>query len=904
MKKFDADLPTFNAYIVRKYLMHIHFTAEFSSQQGEQVFVTLYKSQEEFLISFHLTYINENTWDGYLFLDIEKIANKITYQISVSSSSSLEDTSVLFEGCLNRKKIKVNSIEITHKKMASTSFFDVRKSKPFKKVFKPRKYSSPKSLGSKNATHIFNVAYPLLQDNIFICLTGSAKKLHLFDSENPILFPKKKSHHSTLKFNFSKEIFPIEYKIAFFDIEKNCIVDYEPGPNSILHQPRKNETIAITNIQPDCKNYLWKGAGINIPVFSLRTTETWGSGDFISLKNMVDYASSVGIKMIQLLPVNDTIATYTEKDSYPYSAISSFALNPLYLNLERLLNDSNVSVTEKEIDGIKLLNNFSVCDFNAVINIKLCVLKRIFKFKNDDFLKEKQWLDFYEESCEWLVPYAAFCVLRDTYKSVDQSKWGDYQYYNIEKISLLVNPNSEFFADVSFWYFVQYHLHLQLMEASKYAHKKHIILKADLPIGISKQSVDAWVNPELFNMDMQAGAPPDAFSTVGQNWEFPTYDIEKMREDGFAWFAKRMKSLEKYFDALRIDHVLGLFRIWSIPQEQVDGSMGIFVPSIPLNKLNFIQINFDKERFCNPFITETFLRENFKEDVEAIKRIFFDELVLKEQFNNQQKIAAYLKSDPAFLQYQQLLFNIVSNVILLQDPEVIDHYHFRINMHQTYSFQQLGEEEKNSLNKLYNYYFFESQNELWRNEGTATLNIISKSSKMLLCAEDLGMVPPFTEKVLSDLDILSLQIQQMPKIESEQFSDTGKAKYPCVVMPATHDMAPVRLWWEQNKPAAQLFFNTILKEAGAAPYFCEPWVCKKIIELHLQSPAMWSVFLLQDLIAIDGNVRRAIPAEERINDPANPHQVWNYRMHLTIEELMQADNLNDQLKQIIKDSGR
>ena len=205
---------------------------------------------------------------------------------------------------------------------------------------------------------------------------------------------------------------------------------------------------------------------------------------------------------------------------------------------------------------------------------------------------------------------------------------------------------------------------------------------------------------------------------------------------------------------------------------------------------------------------------------------------------------------------------------------------------------------------LYNQYFFVNQNELWQKEGTATLSMLAQSSKMLLCAEDLGMVPPFTEKVLSDLNILSLRIQQMPKSGNENFSDTHKAKYPCVVMPATHDMAPIRLWWEQNKALAQLFFNTILKESGEAPYFCEPWLCKKIIELHLQSPAMWSVFLLQDLMAIDGNIRRAIPAEERINDPANTSQIWNYRMHKTIEELMQADEMNQQIKQMIKESGR
>ena len=886
--------------------MQFYFTTAYTSKPGESVFVTFYQEKEIFLLSFSLNYLDENTWQGSVFLDPKKTKNKITYQISVRNELSPENIIFLYNKTISLKKIKSSSIEIINRKKISDSVINVRKSKPFKKVFRPVNTNSSKSCSNKKATHIFKVIYPMLQENIFICLTGNAKKLNLFNNEHPIIFKKKKSNKSILRFNFSKETYPIEYKIAFYDIQKKCIVDYESGSNNIIQQPLEAESVSIINVEPDCKNYLWKGAGINIPVFSLRTNSTWGCGDFTSIKTFVDYAASLGLKMIQLLPVNDTIATFTDKDSYPYSAISSFALNPLYLNVEQIISTTQITISENEEAEIRRLNSLPYCDFSATVNLKLSILKKLLQSVTTDFLKEKEWYIFFEKNFEWLIPYAAFCVLRDKFKSVNSGDWEEYALYNIDRILSFVEPTNDHFKDILFWYFVQYRLHLQLKNASEYAHKNKIVLKADLPIGISKQSVDAWVNPDLFNMNMQAGAPPDAFSTVGQNWQFPTYNIEKMREDNFAWFIKRMKNLENYFDALRIDHVLGLFRIWSIPQDQTDGSMGIFVPAIPLEKSGFIQagLHFDEVRLCNPNITEDLLLHNFGEDVEAIKAIFFDGIVLKEKYNNQKKIASYLSKNPALLKYEQQLFNIVSNIILLKDSSSVDAYHFRINMQQTNSFKQLAEEQKNILNILYNRYFFETQNELWQKEGTATLSMLAKSSKMLLCAEDLGMVPPFTEKVLADLDILSLQIQQMPKTDKEQFSDTHNAKYPCVVMPATHDMAPIRLWWEQNKASAQLFFNRILKESGNAPYFCEPWVCKKIIELHLQSPAMWSVFLLQDLIAIDGNVRRAIPADERINEPANPNQVWNYRMHVTIEKLMEADDMNHQIIKMIKESGR
>ena len=886
--------------------MQLCFSISYHSRPGENVFVNLYSKEEVLFSSISLKYKDENTWSGNILFDRQKIPKKIQFSIFVKHETGSHHAVLVANKSITIKKGRFKTIEIISTESSLNEDINVASSKPFKRVLKGNEDGNTKSCSSNKATHVFKVDHPILQDNIFLCITGSAKKMNLFNNENPVLFPKKKNGSSILKFNLAKEIFPIEYKIAFFDIDKNCIVEYEPGPNNILQNNIDDEQLTIINCRPDCKNHLWKGAGINLPVFSIRTTDTWGSGDFSSIKTLVDYASSVGIKMIQLLPVNDSIASYTEKDSYPYSAISSFALNPLYLDIDKILEAYNMDLLANEQVEILRLNENATCDFTAVIKLKFFVVKRILEQKDKDFLKEKEWQVFFENAHEWLLPYASFCILRDKYETVNTKSWEDYALYSNDKILQIVDPNSEDYNTVLFWYFIQYNLHLQLKESSEYAHINKVILKADLPIGIAKNSVDAWVNPELFHMDMQAGAPPDAFSMIGQNWGFPTYNIQKMREDGFTWFIKRMKSLELYFDALRIDHVLGLFRIWSIPQMQVDGSLGVFVPAIALSKSDITNagIDFNEERFCKPFISDSYLIESFGDTAEEIKSIFFDGNILKSQFINQRNIAEYFVSNPLYSTYKQQLFNVVSNIIFLKDPVDNDCYHFRINMQQTESFKQLPEHQKRVLCILYNKYFFENQNELWKKEGTETLSMLAASTKMLLCAEDLGMVPPFTEQVLSELNILSLQIQQMPKDSNERFSDTRNAKYPCVVMPATHDMAPVRLWWEQNKAQAQIFYNTILNEDGPAPYFCEPWVCKKIIDLHLRSPAMWSVFLMQDLLSIDGKLRRPIPSEERINDPSNPNQVWNYRMHITLEELMKADELNQQIKSMIIESGR
>ncbi len=884
--------------------MELNFLIEYTSKPGETVYVSFPEGKDKEILSFNLAFKDLTSWQGSINMGSKHFQKKSRYNILVQDDSIGGVPEVLYCGSI---KIKDNdTVNVYHKLNIGSKVINVRKTKPFKKVFNLVNSHIAKSHHSKKATHIFSISYPLLTPNIFVCLTGSAKTMNLFNDRDPLLFKKKKNNKGSIKLNLSNETFPIEFKIAFFDVDMKCIVAYEPGPNNIIDKQADKNKLQIFYIEPDCREFLWKGSGINVPVFSLRSNNTWGIGDFTTIKTLVDYAEMIGVKMIQLLPVNDTISTFSDADSYPYSAISSFALNPLYLDVAQIAQQQNTILLGDEIAASKRINELTFCDYESVIHLKIGVLKRIFEAVKNEFTFETDFALFFEENKEWLVSYAAFCVLRDNFKTTDRNRWGEYEIYDFEKIQDLVQPSGIFYYAVLFWYFVQYHLHGQLKNAGKYAHKKGIILKADLPIGVAKQSVDAWVNPAIFNLNMQAGAPPDAFSTLGQNWSFPTYNIGQMRQDDFDWFSRRMKCLQKYFDALRIDHVLGLFRIWSIPQNQVNGTMGVFVPAVPLAKSHFADegLFFNEERLCSPFITEDVLNGIFGGDIGAIKTIFFAGLSLKKELNDQQKIEKYFIGNPEFKKYKQSLFDLVASVILLKDFKYEDGYHFRINVQQTISYNHLTETEKRCIDKLYHRYFFEMQNTLWEQEGTATLKMLTKETNMLLCAEDLGMVPSFTEKVLEDLDILSLQVQQMPKKADASFSDTNEATYGTVVMPATHDMAPIRLWWEQNKTTAQLFYNSILKESGNAPYFCEPWICKKIIELHLKSPGMWSVFLLQDLLAINGKVRRPNPAEERINDPANPKQIWNYRMHLTLEMMMQQDELNIEIKEMIAATGR
>ncbi len=877
--------------------MTINFFIKYGTQYGDNIFVGVEIDKQ--VKRFALGYVDENLWHGSF--DVEVINLPISYKIILSKDNDSSYYNLLATGEIMNYEVK--EINIIHEDFPYTKIINLTAFKPYQEVFNTKYPEKISTKDSKKATHIFQISHGLLQDNTVICLTGNADCMNNFDNTNPLLFTQQQNNVSSLPIDLSKEKMPVEFKIGIYDVEKKKIVAYEPGDNRKIETITKNDEISIVHLHNPFSNYNWKAAGINVPVFSLRTNNSWGVGDFTDLNLLIDYAENVGFKLIQLLPINDTTAIYTDKDSYPYSAISSFAFHPKLLDVNTLAKKYAVDILPNEQQKINELNQLHYSDHSNVLSLKITILQRIFEADKNNFLVEKDWLSFFIIHQNWLTPFAAFCTLRDNYKTVDFSLWEKYSLYNDESIKALTSPASKHYSNILFWYFVQYQLHLQITKAVEYAHSKGIILKADLPIGVGRQSADTWQYPNLFVMGMQAGAPPDAFSGSGQNWSFPTYNIAEMSKDNFAWFRKRMGHLQTYFDAVRIDHVLGFFRIWSIPINQVEGTMGRFVPALPLSEYNFYNAGLspNEHRYCSPYITDYILVENFGNDAGLVKEIFFNGHHFKDEYNDQRKIENYFIENTENIKWQQGLYNLLANVLFFK---VDDGYHCRINMNQTSSYKHLSSDEKYKLDNIYHHYFFEMQNELWRKEGELKLEMLRDSTDILLCAEDLGMVPDFTDEVLKNLDILSLQVQQMPKDSASAFSDTAKAKYESVVMPATHDMSTIRLWWEENRDTTQKYFNKILNEYGGAPFYCEPWIAKKIIEKHLQSPAMWAIFLVQDIMAMDDKIRLKNPLEERINQPINPNHVWNYRMHISLEELLMQTETNAALKKMVVENGR
>jgi 4-alpha-glucanotransferase len=896
--------------------MKLHFFLRFYTTVGQQLSI-LGDIEElganDLTRAVAMQYLNNEFWQVTVDVNTSRIEG-IHYKYILAYADGYQVIEWETERQIDVPKKAMEEIQVVdtwnHTGDYENAFFTA----PFQSTLLKTGDIKSKDKSPKSFTHLFKVKAPLLHKNEVVCLGGSSITLGEWDTGSTTLMHRE-GNWWIAKLNLPKEGFPLQYKYGIYNTKDKAFVRFEDGSNRFLFGDAANKVTVLHDGFVHLPNTTWRGAGVSIPVFSLRSKNSFGIGEFTDLKLLVDWAGKAGLKLIQILPVNDTTATHTWVDSYPYAAISAFALHPVYINLETVAGKKYAAQIKPLKKKQKQLNDLPEVDYETVIKFKLSVLQELYTAGKNEFLQDPEFVEFFANNKHWLIPYAAFCYLRDKNGTSDYDQWKTNSNYDKEAIEKFVAPTTKHYNKIALQYFIQYHLHLQLKEATTYAHKHGVVVKGDIPIGIYRHSCDAWMNPGLYNMDVQAGAPPDGFAVRGQNWGFPTYNWKKMEEDGYAWWKQRFDEMSNYFDAFRIDHILGFFRIWSIPVDAVEGIMGKFVPALPVhvNEFRDRQIWFDHHRYTVPFITDGVLYEVFGELHEFVKEEYLEEggygwYRLKEGFNTQRKVEnsfAVLEDNDHNARLKHGLFELISNVILFEEPGSNGtQYHFRIAMDNTSSFRNLEWNTQQQLRDLYVNYFFRRQDESWKREAMLRLPALKASTNMLVCGEDLGMVPGCVPDVMKQLGILSLEIQRMPKDPANEFFHPNNAPYLSVVTPSTHDMSTVRGWWEEDREKTQRFFNYQLGQWGDAPYFCEPWVNRAIILQHLHSPAMWSVFQLQDIMGMSETLRRQNPHEERINIPSIAKYYWRYRMHITLEQLLKEKDFIHELEEYISVSGR
>lgn len=754
---------------------------------------------------------------------------------------------------------------------------------------------------------LLNVVCPYVNNKQTLVISGNCEALGEWDLKRAI--PMKRVQAGEWQVIVNAKELPNRVAYKFVVVEKNTgeAIHWEDRENRILDLPHVDKSswvyaeMALLYRWP---HFTFKGVGTALPLFSLKSNDSFGIGDFADLRKMVDWATITGQQLIQLLPVNDTTATRTWRDSYPYSAISSFALHPIYLGCADFPLKKKRQLNQYRREA-KKLNELSRLNYEKVLALKENYTRDLFNQEGETVLKSELFLEFYRQNRSWLFPYASYCYLRDRHGSAHFSDWGEFRVYSESKLLVMLEENPDAHQEVRFWYFVQFLLHRQFSAVKRYAHEKGVILKGDVPIGINRESVDAWTLPHLFNMDTQTGAPPDDFSLHGQNWGFPTYNWQTMKEEGYDWWVNRFRKMSDYFDAYRIDHILGFFRIWEIPLHAVQGLLGYFNPALPYSGEEISQagIPFDEERMVQPFIREDWLPGIFGEETEEVIKNYLDNVGdhhfrLKRHCDTQRKIIELFKvrGEEASEKIRDGLLMLCTEVLFIRDPYHRNRFHPRITAQSTHEYKSLDEPVKEAFNRLYNDFFYRRHNFFWQEQALEKLPAIISATHMLACGEDLGMVPDCVPTVMDELQILSLEIERMPKSAHVAFTNLEQLPYLSVCTTSTHDMSPLRLWWREDRDLTRHYYNEVLQREGEAPVECTGDICHHIIKRHLKSSAMWVILPWQDWLSIDEELRDPDYASERINVPADPEHYWRYRMHISLEELINAGEFNARLK--------
>lgn len=890
--------------------MTVQFNIEYKVMFGEQIVVNIQTEEGELKLPLETTDGERWACDWC----VESPEKSYTYYYSVER----EGRAVKTEWLMIKHQLDVNA-----KKAAVYTLYDHWKAMPedaylYSSAFTDCiNHQAPQKMKPETGSKIVRliVRAPQLRDGDRLGVLGADKALGAWDVQKILPMTQHTYNEWVADIDATHlEGGHLEFKFVAFRNAKNNLL-WESCMNRTIDLPeiKAGELVSYELDQSFFALYNRKLAGTQVPVFSLRTRKSAGIGDFGDLKTMIDFVASTGQKVLQLLPINDTTITHTWTDSYPYSCISVFAIHPQYADLHALPELKDAKARAEAEKTRAELNALDKIDYEKVNDFKINYLRQIFNQEGEKMMKTAEYKAFFQDTELWLVPYAQYSYLRDKNGTADFNQWPDHQVWDEAERKALADPKTAAYKNVAFFYFVQFVLDRQMQEAHEHAKAKGVILKGDIPIGVNRNGCDVWTEPKYFNLNGQAGAPPDDFSANGQNWGFPTYNWFEMLKDDCQWWNRRFQNMARYFDAYRIDHVLGFFRIWEIPVHSVHGLLGQFAPALAMSReeIESYGLHFQDDRFTRPFITDWVLDRVFHERAGEVKEKYLDRLdderyQMKPEVDTQRKVEALFAdaTDEKELWLRDGLYALISDVLFVRDHTNPGIFHPRISAQLDFIYESLYDNDKAAFNRLYNDYFYRRNNQFWYQEAMKKLPKLVQATRMLVCAEDLGMVPDCVPWVMDELKILSLELQSMPKDPSVKFGHLSRNPYRSVCTISSHDMPTLRMWWDENIQRTQEYYNTMLYRQGPAPHPLPGWLASDIISRHLTSPSMLCILSIQDWLATDEALRLPDANAERINIPANPKHYWRYRMHLNIEDLAADKRFVQNITEMISQSGR
>ena len=643
-----------------------------------------------------------------------------------------------------------------------------------------------------------------------------------------------------------------------------------------------------------------KYTGTAIPLGAIKTKKSVGCGEFQDLIPFADLCKKSGIKIIQLLPVNDT-----GTESSPYSALSAFALHPLYVTLEKLTEDEAIVAKIKKLR--KKYKDFQRFPYKDLRQDKLALLREIFASKKDEIAASTEISAWLSEN-PWVKEYAVFMNLKDVNNEASYKQWPEYKDVDAKKIQELWDCK-ETKEKHLFFVWLQYNLDKQFAEAATYVRSLGIMLKGDIPIMMNEDSTDAWANKDFFNDSLRAGSPVDNENPTGQNWGFPTYNWKNLEKADYSWWKNRLICASKYYDMYRIDHVLGFFRIWAIPHGECTAVLGHTEPFEPITKDELYGLGFNDDRIkwlLKPHVETRTIEEVNNNDYlgthgllqKVMDRIGNEELWLfKDSIKTDQDI---WDSDIESYYVKERLTQKWRDRMLV---EVEGGYYPIWTYTKTTAWNSLNNEEKFRFTELLAKKN-EKMDKLWEHQARTVLGELTGATKMIACAEDLGANIECLPGVLGDLNINSLCVVRW-KRDWEKPSQPYYAfeHYPekSVATASVHDSSTLRIWWCTEGDAHDFLRAFPAENPNIRVGEYNPETAKYILKKVATANSMFVINPIQDFLGLVDRYYAEDMDLERVNVPGSVNAFnWTYRLPANVEDLLKDKELIAAIKEIAK----
>ena len=666
-----------------------------------------------------------------------------------------------------------------------------------------------------------------------------------------------------------------------------------------------------------------KLTGVAVPLGALYTKENPVIGEYPDLAVFAEFCKKSQIEIIQLLPVNDT-----GTQSSPYSGLSAYALHPIYIRLSdipefKALYEADEKFRKKYDSFISKFGYALRYDYDGISKAKESLILDLYAssetYKNG---KADEKLSKFIKDNDWVKTYSVYKNLKHNYEQASWKSWHkEDQKKSAEEIAALWNKKA-FYKEHLFHAWCQMIAAEQLLEATKKVHELGIKIKGDMPILMNDDSCDAWAFPQFFNQELRAGSPVDNENPTGQNWGFPTYNWKNLKADGYSWWKKRLTLSEKFYDAYRLDHILGFFRIWAIPDTDANAINGHTEPYAALKIDDLYKLGFDDDRIrwlSQPHIPTGVIEDITwnHESAHKILSVFCDKIENEELWRFKKSVKGSQQiywtnlseycNDDAANRIRQKLVEYWSNRTLL---EVAKNKFVPLWIYfKSTSWQTLNDREKDILKKEFD--ALDVKNEtLWRKQSDEILSELTKSVKMTPCGEDLGVDIKCVPEIMQKNGILGLRVIRW----SRKWAENGQPYIPfadynplSVATTSVHDSSTIRQWWNEEKDSAKAFVYENAEAFGLKKDWAEaekysqtdftPELAQKILAACTKANSMWLIVPIQDFLYMEKRYWLDNAADERINIPGSVTQFnWTYRLPLDIAELTNDDNLTEKIK--------